>query len=200
MEKEEWRAIGLSPLRISESTSVRQRYGRIQARGHGTASIRGPFRPGVSWRRVSVYLVVKFVHILVAIIAVGSSAGSSLWLRLAIRSPSHLPFALRSAKRLDEVVTRPGLIVMALTGLWMAATRWSLSLFWVRASLILVVIVLVLLYVVVGPLLTRLIRVTDSDGLSTPAWKRSNWLFEVFGGAAGLIIVVIVWLMVTKPS
>jgi uncharacterized membrane protein len=149
---------------------------------------------------LSVYLVVKFVHILVAIIAVGSSAGSSLWLRLAIQSPSHLAFALRSAKRLDELVTRPGLIVMAATGLWMAATRWSLSLLWIRSALILVVIVLVLLYAVVGPLLARLIRVTDIEGFATPAWKRSDRLFEVFGGGAGLILVVIVWLMVTKPS
>jgi uncharacterized membrane protein len=149
---------------------------------------------------MTVYLVVKFMHILVAIIAVGSSAGSSLWLRLAIRSPSHLPFALRSAKRLDEVVTRPGLIVMALTGLWMAASRWSLSLFWVRTALILVVIVLVFLYAVVGPVLARLIRVTDIEGLATPAWKRSDRLFEGFGGAAGIILVVIIWLMVSKPS
>ena len=149
---------------------------------------------------MSVYLVVKFVHILVAIIAVGSSAGSSLWLRLAIRSPLHLSFALRSTKRLDEVVTRPGLVVIAVTGLWLAVSRWSLGLFWVRAALILVVIVLVLLYAVVGPLLARLIHVIDNEGLATPAWKGSELLFEVFGGASGLIVVVIVWLMVTKPS
>jgi uncharacterized membrane protein len=149
---------------------------------------------------VSAYLIVKFVHILVAIIAVGSSAGSSLWLRLAIRSPSHLPFALRSAKRLDELLTRPGLIVMAATGLWMAASRWSLSVLWIRAALVLVVIVLGLLYAVVGPLLGRLIHLTESGGPGTPKWKRSELLFEVFGGAGGLMVVVIVWLMVTKPS
>jgi len=56
---------------------------------------------------MSVYLVVKFVHVLVAIVAVGSSAGSSLWLRLAMRNPTHLPFALRSAKFPDEFLTRP---------------------------------------------------------------------------------------------
>jgi len=149
---------------------------------------------------MSVYLAVKFVHIVVAIIAVGSSAGSSFWLRLAMQSPSHLPFALRSAKFLDERLTRPGLIVMAVTGLWMAATSWTLRLFWIRAALVLVVIVLVLLYAVVGPLLARLIRVTDSEGLATPAWKRSELSFEVFGGAGGLIVVVIVWLMVAKPT
>jgi len=62
------------------------------------------------------------------------------------------------------------------------------------------VIVLVLLYTVVGPLLARLIHVTDSEGPPTPVWKRSELLFEVFGFASGLIVVVIVWLMVTKPS
>jgi uncharacterized membrane protein len=149
---------------------------------------------------MSLYLVVKFVHILVAIIAVGSSAGSSLWLRLAMRNPEHLPFALRSAKFLDEVVTRPGLILIALTGLWMAASRWSFELAWIRAALLLVVIVLALLYIVVGPTLGRLIHLTEGSGRDTPQWRRSELIFEVVGGGAGLVIVAIVWLMVSKPS
>jgi uncharacterized membrane protein len=149
---------------------------------------------------LSWYLVVKFVHVLVAIVAVGSSAGSSLWLRLAMGSPAHLPFALRSAKFLDERLTRPGLIVLLLTGLWMAASRWTLALFWIRAALVLVVLVLVLLYVVVGPLMGRLIRVADTEGPASRNWARLDRLFELAGGGSGLIIIVIVWLMVTKPS
>ncbi len=149
---------------------------------------------------MSLYLVVKFVHVLVAIVAVGSSAGSSLWLRLAMRSPAHLPFALRSAKFLDEVLTRPGLIVLLVTGLWMAASRWTLAPFWIRAAIGLLVLVLVLLYAVVGPLMRRLIRVADSEGLGSKSWARLERLFELTGGGSGLIIIVIVWLMVTKPS
>jgi uncharacterized membrane protein len=149
---------------------------------------------------VTLYLTVKFLHVLVAIVAVGSSAGSSLWLRLAMRSPAHLPFALRSAKFLDEFLTRPGLIVLLATGLWMAASRWSLALLWVRSALILVAIVLVLLYVVVGPLLQRLIRVAEVEGMASSRWARLDRGFEVAGGASGLIIIVVVWLMVTKPS
>lgn len=149
---------------------------------------------------MSLYITVKFVHVLVAIVAVGSSAGSSLWLRLAMRSPAHLPFALRTAKFLDEVLTRPGLIVLLVTGLWMAASRWSLALFWVRSALILVAIVLVLLYLVAGPLLQRLIRVAEAEGLASSRWARLDRGFEVAGGASGLIIIVVVWLMVTKPS
>jgi len=149
---------------------------------------------------VSWYLVVKFVHVLVAIVAVGSSAGSSLWLRLAMRSPAHLPFALRTAKFLDEFLTRPGLIVLLITGLWMAASRWTLALLWIRAALVLVVVVLLVLYVVVGPLMRRLIDVAKSEGLAARNWTSLERLFELGGGASGLIIVVVVWLMVTKPS
>jgi uncharacterized membrane protein len=149
---------------------------------------------------VTLYLAVKFVHVLVAIVAVGSSAGSSLWLRLAMRSPAHLPFALRTAKFLDERLTRPGLIVLLITGLWMAASRWTLALFWVRAAFALVVLVLVLLYLVVGPLLGRLINVADSEGVASRNWARLDRRFELLGGGSGLIIIVIVWLMVVKPS
>lgn len=146
------------------------------------------------------YLLIKFVHVLVAILAVGSSAGSSLWLRLAIKRPAHLPFALRSAKVLDERLTRPGLIVLLITGLWMAATRWSLSLFWLRAALLLIGVVLVLLFAVVGPLWGRLIRATENRKATSTEWMRLERSFELVGGAAGLILVVIIWLMVTKPS
>ena len=149
---------------------------------------------------MSVYLVVKFVHILVAVIAVGSSAGSSFWLRLAARSPQHLPFALRSAKRLDEFLTRPGLIVIAGTGLWMAASRWTLTALWIRSAVVLVVVVLALLYTVVGPLLGRLINLIDREESGTPTWTRTELLFEVVGGGSGLIVVVILGLMVFKPS
>ncbi len=149
---------------------------------------------------MSCYLAVKFVHVLVAIVAVGSSAGSSLWLRLAMRSPAHLPFALRSAKFFDEVLTRPGLIVLLITGLWMAASRWTLALFWIRAAVGLLVLVLLLLYVVVGPLMRRLIGVADTEGVASKNWARLERLFELTGGGSGLIIILIVWLMVTKPS
>jgi uncharacterized membrane protein len=82
----------------------------------------------------------------------------------------------------------------------MAATHWSLALFWVRGALILLAIVLVVLYAVVGPLLGQLIRVAETEGRSSPKWQLSELLFEFVGGGSGLLIILIIWLMVTKPS
>ena len=149
---------------------------------------------------MSLYILVKFVHILVAIVAVGSSAGSSLWLRLAMKDEEHLPFALRTSHFLDDWVTRPGLFLLLLTGLWMAATHWTLSLLWVRAALVLVVLVLALLYALVGPIHNAVIRAAERNTLKTEEGKRLELLFELAGGGSGLLIILVVWLMVAKPS
>ena len=149
---------------------------------------------------MTVYLVVKFVHVLVAILAIGNSAGSSLWLRLAMRDTDHFVFALRTTKVLDEYVTRPGLFLLLLTGLWMAATRWSLGLFWVRGALIIVLVVIALLYAVVGPTIGRFLRAVQAEGLFSPNSRRLGRTFELVGGGAGLLVIVVVWLMVMKPS
>ena len=82
----------------------------------------------------------------------------------------------------------------------MAASRWTLALSWVQAALVLVVLVIVLLYLVVGRLMGRLISVADTEGLAPRNWARLESLFELAGSGRGLIIIVIVWLMVTKPS
>jgi uncharacterized membrane protein len=100
---------------------------------------------------------------------------------------------------LDEFLTRPGLIVLLITGVWMAANHWSLALFWVRGALLLLAIVLILLYAIVGPLLTRLILVAETEGRGSPRGQRLELLFELVGGGSGLLIIVIVWLMVTRP-
>lgn len=97
----------------------RRKSGSAQARFQLTGSRR---QLSLRYRGVvamSLYIIVKFIHVLVAVVAVGASAGSSLWLRLAMRSPAHLPFALRTAKVLDERLTRPGLIVLLMVA-WQA--------------------------------------------------------------------------------
>lgn len=148
---------------------------------------------------MSVYLVVKFVHVFTAIVAIGGATGWSLVQRLAMRDPTHLVFAVRSSKLLDRVLFGPGLLVLLITGLWMAATNWSLALFWVRAALIIVVIVLVLIYGIVGPNLGRLAHVLDADGPASPNRQQPERMAYLVGLISSILIVVLIWLMVIKP-
>ena len=48
------------------------------------------------------FTTVKFIHILLAIIAFGFNATYALWIARAQRYPEHLNFALRGVKILDD--------------------------------------------------------------------------------------------------
>lgn len=148
---------------------------------------------------MSFYLVVKFVHVFTAIVAIGGATGWSLVQRLAMRDPTHLAFAVRSSRLLDRFLFGPGLLALLITGLWMAVTNWSLALFWVRAALVIVVIVLILMYAVVGPNLGRLVHVLDSEGPASPKRQQPERMSYLAGAVSSLLIVVLIWLMVIKP-
>ncbi len=50
----------------------------------------------------SLFTTVKFIHILLAIIAFGFNTTYALWITRAQRHPEHLDFALRGVKILDD--------------------------------------------------------------------------------------------------
>ena len=51
---------------------------------------------------MTLYLAVKFLHILMAIAAVGFNASYAVWLVRARRHPEHLEFALKGVKFMDD--------------------------------------------------------------------------------------------------
>ena len=54
------------------------------------------------------YPTIKFVHILLAIVAIGFNATYGIWISHAARhSPKELGFALRGVKRLDDRWANP---------------------------------------------------------------------------------------------
>ena len=91
------------------------------------------------------YEVMKYVHILMAIVAVGFNASYAIWIRRAARSPEHMAFALRGVKVLDDRFANPAYGVLLLTGLLMVLTTPGLQLttFWILLALILFAITFV---------------------------------------------------------
>ncbi len=58
---------------------------------------------------MSLFTLLKFLHVLLAITAVGANVTYGVWLSRAARDVRHLPFALRGVKMLDERLAKPGL-------------------------------------------------------------------------------------------
>ena len=90
---------------------------------------------------IGTYEVLKFVHVLLAIVAVGFNATYAVWLARAAREPEHEAFALRGVKFLDDRIANPAYALLLVTGLSMVwVGDLDLVQFWLLTALVLYVV------------------------------------------------------------
>jgi uncharacterized membrane protein len=150
---------------------------------------------------MSAFEIVKFLHILFAIIAVGFNASYGVWLARAGRQPDHEGHVLRGVKVLDDRFANPAYGLLLVTGLIMVAiSPFELTTFWIALALALYALAIVVGLVVYTPTLRKQIAVYESDGPGSPEFGRLATRNRVVGILLAVNVVVIVFLMVTKPT
>jgi len=148
------------------------------------------------------YTTVKFIHILLAIIAFGFNATYGIWLARAQQHPEHLDFALRGVKLLDDYFANPAYLLLLVSGLTMAfmAGYNILTTFWLLTALVLWLIAIVLGYAVYTPTLSRQIRVLASKGAESAEFRRLSTRGTVLGIILAVVVLAILVIMVFKPT
>jgi uncharacterized membrane protein len=148
---------------------------------------------------VSLYLILKFIHIAAAIVAVGSNVTYAFWLRRAGGDPERIRDALQGVHVLDTRIANPGYIVLLISGVAMALNvGLPLTTPWIAAALVLYVLVALLGIAVFSPTLRRQ-RELASDP-SSEAYRRVAARGNSLGILVVSIVAVIVGLMVFKPT
>ena len=145
------------------------------------------------------YLWLKFAHVFIAVVAIGTSAGLALWLEFFGNHPVHGAFVLRAIRRLLFCVVMPGYVLMLVTGMWMGHLASLLDAHWTEAAMNIWGIG-ALFFVGVAIALHRQIRLIETEGPASAAYKRVALLGRLMGGGAGLVIVIILYFMVFKPA
>ena len=149
---------------------------------------------------MTIYLALKVVHILAAIVAVGGNLTYSFWLPRAGRDRDRLIWTLENVHRFDRAIANPAYIALLVTGIAMVvALPWSFERLWLALALALYVGVAVLGITVYAPTIRRQVAEAERDPESVDYARiaaRSNAL----GILTTAIVVVIVVLMVTKPG
>lgn len=145
------------------------------------------------------YLSFKFLHILIAIIAMGTSAGLGAVLEFYGNHPTHGPFVLRAIHRLLVLVVIPGFLLMLATGLWLVHLSWSLTTRWIQAALVLWGVAAVLLPIALA-VLRKQITLLETTGPASVSYRRVSLLERLLGAGVGLVVVVTLYLMVVKPG
>lgn len=147
---------------------------------------------------IAEYVVLKFFHILIAILALGTSAGLGIVLEFYGRHPIHGVFVLRAIERIVAFVVFPGYALMLVTGLWMVDLAWPWTTKWIQAALALWDLGAVILAIFLA-VLRKQIGLSDTEGSTSTSSGRTALLNRVLGAGVGLVVVLILYLMVFKP-
>jgi uncharacterized membrane protein len=147
------------------------------------------------------FTIIKFLHILMAIIAVGFNISYGVWLARAARDPEHEEWAVGGIKILDDRFANPAYGLLLVTGLimvWIAYPR--ITDLWIILALILYALAVVLGAAFYSPLLRKQKALLSDGRRDTDEYRRLTNRGRSLGILLAVDVVAIVFLMVTKPT
>lgn len=146
------------------------------------------------------YLLIKWLHVMAAIAALGSNITYGLWIVRATRDPDVLPFTLRTIKLIDDRVANPSYGVLLLTGLAMVwVSDFPFHTPWLEAAIALYLVMMLLGVFGYTPTLKRQIAALEQRGPASPEYRALAARGRLLGAILGVVVITIVFLMVVKP-
>ncbi len=147
------------------------------------------------------FSILKWLHILSAILAVGANATYGIWLARASRSADFLPFTLRTIKLIDDRLANPSYGLLLITGLSMTfVLPLPLTTPWLLTALILYMILVLVGLGGYTPTLRRQIELLEREGFQSPHYQALALRGTILGVVLAILAISIVFLMVVKPG
>jgi uncharacterized membrane protein len=149
---------------------------------------------------MTLYAILKYIHIISAIAAFGANITYALWLTRAEKNPEVLPFALRTVKIMDDWIANPAYVLLFPTGWLMASiANWPLTMPWILSALILYAVLSVAGLAIYSPTLKKQIAIAESAGPASPEYKKISFRSNAVGILLNMLALTIIYLMVAKP-
>lgn len=143
------------------------------------------------------YLILKWIHILSAIVAVGTGATYAVWLRAAGEDKASTRFALNGIARLEKLAN-PSYGVLFLSGvamLFVNGIPWTTP--WVLSGIVIFVIMGALGGMGYAPALRKQNELADKP--DSPEYLAAQERANRVGVAILLLAVIVEYLMTAKP-
>ena len=150
---------------------------------------------------MSLFLVLKFLHILLAIVAVGFNASYAIWLARVRQQPEAASLILRGVQLMDNRFANPAYGLLLVTGFAMVfAASIPMTTFWIVAAVVLWVIAVGWGAGLYTPALKRQITALEAHGFDSPDYRQLSQRAQVIGMVNMVPILLILILMVFKPT
>ena len=146
-------------------------------------------------------LIVKWIHVLAAVAAVGANITYGIWISRAAQAPNELPFVLHTIKSIDNRLANPCYGLLLLTGLMMAyLIPIPLTTPWLMTAIVLYVLAAFLGVFAYAPTMRDQRRLLEEGGFEAPAYQEAARKGTLMGIVVTVDVILIVFLMVVKPS
>lgn len=151
---------------------------------------------------MSIYLFLKLIHILAAIVALGFNFSYAVWTARGAKTPEHLLFALKGIKFMDDYAANPSYLVSVATGLAMSylAGYPIMETRWILYALIIFSGMGIIGFGFYTPALRKQIQILETQGASSTAYQQANSRQTMIGLLLFVLALCILGLMVIKPQ
>ena len=147
------------------------------------------------------------LHITAVVVGLGTTFAESIVFPVAMKMDKrHLPYVHRLQRTINTYFALPGLLVVLATGFYQVADRdWDLGKPWLSISLGLVVLIAAVNVAYFIPEDRKLEAMVTRDlgageGEPSEEYNRRAQREGILGAMTGVALIVIVFLMVTKPG
>src|SRR5512146_3293707 len=118
------------------------------------------------------FSILKFIHVLAAITAVGANVTYGIWIARASRQPQNLPFVLDNIRLIDNRVANPCYALLLLSGLTMVFTiPLPLTTPWLLTALVIYILMGVTGALVYSPVVKRQIQILEKEGFQSAEYQ-----------------------------
>jgi uncharacterized membrane protein len=149
---------------------------------------------------VDTYSLLKLVHVLAAILAVGTNVTYFVWLSNARRHREQAPHVLPGIRALDRWLANPAYVVLPLTGILMVLDAdLGFSTFWIAAAIVLYVALAVLAGAFFSPSLRHQVELATAE-TEPSAYDQAARRTMAAGVVTMVPVAAILFLMVIKPT
>jgi uncharacterized membrane protein len=148
----------------------------------------------------TVYLLVKLLHVLCAVVAVGANVTYGVWFARANANPASASFALRGVKLIDDRIANPAYGLLLVTGalnVWIGGIGFGTP--WVAWALGLFAVLGIIGFAGYTPTLKQQIAAVERGGPADPEAVRLAQRGQLLAAAMFLLILAILVLMIFKP-
>jgi uncharacterized membrane protein len=160
----------------------------------------------MTFAEIDLYSISVFVHVSAVVVGFGATFAEALLFPVAMQAGvRHLPYVHKVQLAINQRFAGPALGLIIVTGIFQTADGdWGFDSFWISATFLIALVLGGLSGAYFIPTDRRLAamaeREIEATGNVSDDYQRQARREGMLGGVAGVLVLVAIFLMVTKPG